>query len=91
MPPTPQEVDNKDATRRVSLPQPVGPARHTLPMSPTFLTCVQVAERLNVSKMTIYRMAETGTLRSYRFGRSYRFAPADVEAYISGATVEASA
>lgn len=52
-----------------------------LPM-PRSLWAEQVAEVLGVSKMTVYRLAEKGTLPGFRVGRNWRFMSVDVEAYL---------
>jgi excisionase family DNA binding protein len=46
------------------------------------LSVEQVAERLQVSKPTVRRLAETKVLRSKRVGRQVRFEPQWVEEYI---------
>ena len=40
--------------------------------APTLLTVSEVAEKLRVSKMTVYRMVHAGDLPSIRVGRSFR-------------------
>lgn len=55
-------------------------------MSPNddqLLSIEQVAERLNVSKMTVTRMAERGDLPVHRFVRRMRFRPPDVMALLN--------
>lgn len=44
----------------------------TLPDLPEYLTVKEIAEQLRVSRMTVYRFTEDGTLPSVRFGRSIR-------------------
>ena len=46
------------------------------------LTAKQVAEMLGVSVRQIYDLAASGKLPAYRFGRSLRFAPSDVETFV---------
>jgi len=41
-----------------------------------------VAERIGASKQTVYLLARENALPSVRWGRSVRFDPADVEAFI---------
>ena len=41
-----------------------------------------VAGRIGTSKQTVYLLARENTLPSVRWGRSVRFDPADVEAFI---------
>ena len=45
------------------------------------LTAEEVAEMLRVSKNSVYRLAQSGELPSYRVGRKLRFALRDIEAY----------
>jgi excisionase family DNA binding protein len=40
--------------------------------APTLLTVSEVAEKLRVSKMIVYRMVHAGDLPSIRVGRSFR-------------------
>ena len=48
-----------------------------------FVTPAEVAERLRVSTMTVYRLIEKGDLVAARIGRSYRMRESDVEAYLA--------
>ncbi|WP_369696584.1 helix-turn-helix domain-containing protein [Nocardiopsis sp. YSL2] len=50
------------------------------PSSLTFLTVEEVAERLRLSKMTVYRMCQSDTIASVRIGRAYRIPIVAVEA-----------
>lgn len=50
----------------------------TLPLG-ELLTVQEVARCLNVSKLTVYRLAERQILPSYRFFRRLRFKPEDVK------------
>ena len=45
------------------------------------LTAEEVAEMLRVSKNSVYRLAQSGELASYRVGRKLRFTLRDVEVY----------
>ncbi|WP_081746407.1 helix-turn-helix domain-containing protein [Arthrobacter sp. H5] len=47
-----------------------------------FLTVSDVAGRLSVSKMTVYRMIRQGGIPAHRFGRSYRISAGAVETYL---------
>jgi excisionase family DNA binding protein len=49
------------------------------------LTLTDVATRLNISRMTAYRMVKAGKLPAVRVGRNLRIRPADLEAFIAGA------
>jgi excisionase family DNA binding protein len=48
------------------------------------LSVRQVAETLNVSRLTIYRLIERRTLPAFRVARRLRFSPADVVRYLAG-------
>lgn len=54
-----------------------------------FLTVAEVAERMRVSKMTVYRLVHSGELPAVRFGRSFRVQRNAVEQHISAARYEA--
>lgn len=50
---------------------------------PDLLTVEEVADRLKVSKMTVYRLIESRELPALRIGRSYRVAATDLDAFLS--------
>jgi excisionase family DNA binding protein len=55
------------------------------------LTVTQVAERLNLSKQSVYALVDSGDLASHRFGKrrgSIRISEADLEAYITASRQE---
>jgi excisionase family DNA binding protein len=54
-----------------------------------FLTVAEVAERMRVSRMTVYRLVHSGELPAVRFGRSFRVQRSAVEALIDAARYEA--
>lgn len=54
-----------------------------------FLTVAEVAERMRVSKMTVYRLVHSGELPAVRFGRSFRVQKGAVEELIAAARFEA--
>lgn len=54
-----------------------------------FLTVAEVAERMRVSKMTVYRLVHSGELPAVRFGRSFRVQRNAVEELIRAARYEA--
>lgn len=57
--------------------------RRTPPLPASeFVTVREVAAELRVSRMTIYRFVEDGTLKSVRVGRSIRISRAAVDAYL---------
>jgi excisionase family DNA binding protein len=54
-----------------------------------FLTVAEVAQRMRVSKMTVYRLVHGGELPAVRFGRSFRVQQSAVDELIAGARYEA--
>lgn len=48
----------------------------------TFLTIAEVAAKLRVSKMTVYRMVHNGELGALRVGRSFRVTEDEVARYL---------
>lgn len=48
----------------------------------SFLTVAEVAARMRVSKMTVYRLVHSGELEAVRVGRSFRVPHAAVEEYL---------
>ena len=47
------------------------------------LTVAEVAERLRVSTMTVYRLIKRDELPALRIGRSYRIDQSDLAAYLA--------
>jgi len=47
-----------------------------------FLTVAEVAARMRVSKMTVYRLVHGGELEAVRVGRSFRVPEDAVEEYL---------
>lgn len=47
-----------------------------------FLTIAEVASRMRVSKMTVYRLVHSGELPAVRVGRSFRVTDDDVNEYL---------
>jgi excisionase family DNA binding protein len=47
-----------------------------------FLTIAEVAARMRVSKMTVYRLVHGGELPAVRVGRSFRVTEEDVNDYL---------
>lgn len=45
-------------------------------------TVAEVAAMMRVSKMTVYRLVQSGTIDSIRFGRSYRVPKSAVREYL---------
>jgi excisionase family DNA binding protein len=54
-----------------------------------FLTVAEVAALMRVSKMTVYRLVNAGTLPAVRVGRSVRVPEQAVHDYLQHAFVEA--
>jgi excisionase family DNA binding protein len=54
-----------------------------------FMTVAEVADRMRVSKMTVYRLVHSGELPAVRFGRSFRVQRGAVEELIREARYEA--
>jgi excisionase family DNA binding protein len=57
--------------------------------SDDFLTVPEVAERLRMTAMTIYRWIEDGKLPAVQVGRHYRIRAADVDAMLDSSRVGA--
>ncbi len=47
-----------------------------------FLTIAEVAAKIRVSKMTVYRIVHSGELPAVRVGRSFRVTEDDVQEYL---------
>ena len=52
----------------------------------SYLSVADVAKQIGVSKMTVYRLAESGEIPSLRFGRSIRIDAEGLKEYISANT-----
>jgi excisionase family DNA binding protein len=64
-------------------------ARTSSPGGPRFLTALEVAERMRVSKMTVYRLIKGGKLPAVRIGKAYRVREEDLETYLDSSYVTA--
>lgn len=54
-----------------------------------YLTVVEVADLMRVSRMTVYRLVHAGELPAVRVGRSFRVPQDALDAYLrSSATIE---
>lgn len=51
-------------------------------MTDGMLTVRQIAERLGVSKMTVYRLIHAGDIPGIQVGRSYRVSVRDFDDYL---------
>ena len=58
-------------------------------LSGPFLTVAEVARRMRVSKMTVYRLVHSGELPANRFGRTFRVQRGAVEELIQAARYRA--
>lgn len=52
------------------------------PMTTNLLTVAEIAAQMRVSKMTVYRLVQSGALNGIRFGRSYRVPETAVQQYL---------
>lgn len=55
------------------------------------LTVREIASRLGLSKMTIYRLVDAGTIPAVRVGRSLRVSREDFESYLGRVRTSATA
>lgn len=58
------------------------------PMTDELLTAAEVADRLRVSTMTVYRLIRGGELAAVRIGRNYRVREADLSDYLEAQVVD---
>ena len=54
-----------------------------------FVTVIEVAQLMRVSKMTVYRLIRHGDLPAVRVGRGYRIREEDVHRYLDSRYTEA--
>lgn len=59
-----------------------GPPSSEAPPMARYLTVAEVARRLRVSNMTVYRLVNSGQLPATRVGRGYRIRTDDVDKYL---------
>jgi excisionase family DNA binding protein len=55
----------------------------------TYFTVEEVAERLKVSHMTVYRWIKAGKLGAYKIGGEFRLAEGDIERFLQARRVRA--
>ncbi len=73
------------------------PAADTVANAPHFLNAIEVAQRLRVSRSTVYNLIASGRLTAYRNGggksrpRGVRIPESAVEAYLNGSLVTPTA
>ena len=58
------------------------------PSGPRFLTASEAAERMRVSKMTVYRLIRSGQLPAVQIGKAYRVRESDLEGYLNASYVK---
>ncbi len=56
-------------------------------MADPLLTVSEVADRMRVSNMTVYRLIKSGQLAAIRVGKNYRLRAHDVERYLADRAV----
>ena len=56
-------------------------------MADPLLTVSEVADRMRVSNMTVYRLIKSGQLAAIRVGKNYRLRGNDVEQYLADRAV----
>jgi excisionase family DNA binding protein len=59
------------------------------PAQARFLTVAEVADRMRVSNMTVYRLIKAGDIGAVRVGKSYRIAEDDMDRYLASRYTEA--
>lgn len=47
-----------------------------------FLTVPEVAEKLKLSRMSVYRLISKGELPYHEFGKAFRISRAELDAYV---------
>lgn len=52
------------------------------------LTVAEIADRLRLSKMTVYRLIHSGELPAVRIGRSFRVRAAEADTWLQGRRVQ---
>lgn len=74
--------------RRLQAVPPIQQAQDAGRPPTRFSTVGQVANALSISKMTVYRLIDTGALPAYRFGHSFRIPTQAVWDYIRGNKID---
>ena len=65
-------------------------ASESSPGGPRFLTASEAAERMRVSKMTVYRLIRSGKLPAVQIGKAYRVRENDLEQYLNSSYVNST-
>ena len=55
---------------------------------PEWVTIAEIAEKLKLSKMTLYRMIDTGELTAHKFGRQFRVKASDLLQFLEEAKID---
>ncbi|MBG6185280.1 excisionase family DNA binding protein [Arthrobacter sp. CAN_A214] len=55
-------------------------------MTEPLMTVSEIATMMRVSKMTVYRLVQSGAIDGIRFGRSYRVPEASVQQFLKSAS-----
>ena len=53
-----------------------------------FYTAQDIADKLQVNVMTIYRYIRAGKLKAYKFGKEYRINDAEFSAFLEAASIK---
>lgn len=53
-----------------------------------WLTVAEIADRLKLSKMTVYRMIEHKEITAFKFGRAYRIKPEHFDEYVAKSQID---
>lgn len=65
-------------------------ASGSTPSGPRFLTASEVAERMRVSKMTVYRLIKAGKIPAVQIGKAYRVREDQLEQYLDSSYVHST-
>lgn len=65
-------------------------ASDSSPGGPRFLTASEAAERMRVSKMTVYRLIRSGKIPAVQIGKAYRVRENDLEQYLNSSYVNSA-
>lgn len=82
-------MESKNAERLQQAGRP-GAAEPSGPMPPLY-TVTEVANYLHVSRSTVYRLIEDGSLRGTRIGQALRFTPDNIRELIALGSIDRGA
>lgn len=79
-------VTRVNSARGRRVPTTTAASRGRMPTPPAieWLTVMDVARELGVSKMTVYRLCHSGELVNHRIGRSFRIKREAFDTYLTG-------